>query len=71
MEFNLFLWPMLVPMIIPLIYCYKYKKESLTDIGTIATSMLLIVILYWPLLSILPYVKNTINKNFNDYRCNA
>lgn len=51
MEFNLFLWTMLVPMIIPLFYCLKYKKDSLTEIGTIFVSMLLIVVLYWPLLT--------------------
>lgn len=51
MEFDLFLWPMLVPMIIPLIYCFRYKKESLAEIGTIATSMILIVVIYSPLLA--------------------
>ena len=51
MEFDLLLWPMLVPMIIPLIYCFRYKKESLAEIGTIATSMFLVVVLYWPLQS--------------------
>ncbi|MCK4332985.1 MAG: hypothetical protein KAV40_05335 [Thermoplasmatales archaeon] len=51
MEFDLLLWPMLVPMIIPLIYCFRYKKESLAEIGTIATSMFLIVVIYWPLLT--------------------
>ena len=51
MEFNLFLWPMLVPMIVPLFYCFKYKKESLAEIGTITASMFLVVVLYWPLQS--------------------
>ena len=51
MEFNLFLWPMLVPMIAPLFYCFKYKKESLAEIGTITASMFLVVVLYWPLQS--------------------
>lgn len=51
MEFNLFLWPMLVPMITPLFYCFKYKKESLAEIGTITASMFLVVVLYWPLQS--------------------
>ena len=32
MEFNLFLWPMLIPLILPLFYAIKYKKESLKDI---------------------------------------
>jgi len=51
MEFNLFLWPMLIPMIIPLIYCVKYKKEALIEIGIITLAMILIVVLYWPLLT--------------------
>ncbi|MBU4070725.1 MAG: CPBP family intramembrane metalloprotease [Candidatus Thermoplasmatota archaeon] len=44
-----FLWPMLIPMIIPLVYCRKWKKESLKDIWLIIIIMLLIVILYEPL----------------------
>ena len=50
MTINLFLWPMLIPMIIPLLYCAKYKKESLVEIGLITLVMILIVIFYWPLL---------------------
>ena len=46
-----FLWPMLVPMAIPLIYCIKYKKELLSEIGTITLAIALIVLLYWPLLT--------------------
>ena len=48
---DLFLWPMLVPMIIPLVYCVKYKKESLREIGVITLVMGSIVVLYWPLLT--------------------
>ena len=44
-----FLWPMVIPMIIPLIYCWKWKKENLKDIGLITAIMILIVILYEPL----------------------
>lgn len=51
MEFNIFLWTMLVPMIIPLFYCFMYKKESLVELVTISLTMTLIVIFYWPLLS--------------------
>ena len=51
MEFDLFLWPMLIPMIIPLIYCVKYKREALIEIGIITLVMVLIVVLYWPLIT--------------------
>jgi membrane protease YdiL (CAAX protease family) len=51
MEFDLFLWPMVIPMIIPLIYCVKYKRKALTEIGIITLAMVLIVVLYWPLLT--------------------
>jgi membrane protease YdiL (CAAX protease family) len=51
MEFNLFLWPMLIPMIIPLVYCVRYQKKSLLDILTIALVLVVIVIVYWPLVT--------------------
>jgi len=51
MEFDLFLWPMLIPIIIPLIYYLKYKREALIEIGSITLVMALIVALYWPLLT--------------------
>ena len=51
MELNLFLWPMLLPMVIPIFYCLKFKRESLVKIGMLTTVMILIVILYWPLLT--------------------
>ncbi|MBN1860742.1 MAG: hypothetical protein JW840_04690 [Candidatus Thermoplasmatota archaeon] len=51
MEFDLFLWPMLLPLILPLIYCVKYKKESFVEIGTIILVMVLIVLLYWPMVT--------------------
>jgi membrane protease YdiL (CAAX protease family) len=44
-----FLWPMLIPLLIPLIYCWKWKKESLKDIWMIVITMILIVVLYEPL----------------------
>ena len=49
MEFNLFLWPMLIPMLLPIFYCFIYKRKSLADIITITSAMMLIVVLYWPL----------------------
>jgi len=49
MEFNLFLWPMILPMILPIFYCFKYKRESLVEILAIILTMIIIVILYWPL----------------------
>jgi membrane protease YdiL (CAAX protease family) len=42
---------MLIPMIILLIYCVKYKREVLTEIGIVTLAMVLIVVLYWPLLT--------------------
>ena len=51
MELDVFLWPMLLPMIIPLIYCMKYKIEALIDVEIISLAMILIVVLYWPLLT--------------------
>jgi membrane protease YdiL (CAAX protease family) len=51
MEIDLFLWPMLLPMILPLSYCAKYKKESCAEIGMISVVMMLIVFLYWPLIT--------------------
>jgi membrane protease YdiL (CAAX protease family) len=44
-----FLWPMLIPILIPIIYCWKWKKESLKHLWPILLSMILIVILYEPL----------------------
>ena len=49
MEFNLFLWPIIMPMLIPLFYCAKYKRKYLADVATITLSMVIIVVLYWPL----------------------
>lgn len=40
---------MLIPMFLPLVYALRYKRESLIEIGLIILSMVLIVILYWPL----------------------
>jgi len=51
MELNLFLWPMIIPMLIPVLYCIKFKRESLANIGSITGLMVVIVILYWPFLT--------------------
>lgn len=49
MEFDFFLWPMLMPMFIPIFYGLKYKRESLLEIIIITIVMIGIVISYWPL----------------------
>ena len=49
MTINLFLWPMLIPMLIPIFYCIFYKKKSIVDVLVITFTMILIVVLYWPL----------------------
>jgi len=40
---------MLIPMIIPILYAIKYRKESLVDIIILILIMIVIVIFYWPL----------------------
>jgi len=40
---------MLIPMILPMIYGIKYKRESLLEISIIILVMILIVITYWPI----------------------
>jgi len=47
----LFLWPMLIPMILLFFYCMRYKRDVLLEIGSITAAMILIVLLYWPLLT--------------------
>ncbi len=51
MQFDLFLWPMLLPLILPVVYCVKYKKESFVEIGAIIVVMVLIVLFYWPMVT--------------------
>ncbi|MBU0497900.1 MAG: CPBP family intramembrane metalloprotease [Candidatus Thermoplasmatota archaeon] len=41
---------MLIPLILPIVYCIRWKKQSLPSLGIITLTMILIVILYWPLL---------------------
>jgi membrane protease YdiL (CAAX protease family) len=49
MMFDLLMWPMLIPMILPLLYCIRYKKEALAEIAVIILSMILIVFLFYPI----------------------
>ncbi len=51
MQFDLFLWPMLLPLLLPVVYCVKYKKESFVEIGVIIVVMVLIVLFYWPMVT--------------------
>ena len=45
---------MLVPMIIPVLYCWKYQKENLKKLWPIIISMVLIVVLYTSVFGIIP-----------------
>lgn len=49
MQFDFFLWPMLVPLFIPLFYAIKYKKNAVIDVTMIIFITILIVLLYWPM----------------------
>jgi len=40
---------MLIPMIIPIVYGIKYKRNSLLEICIITFTMVFIVVAYWPL----------------------
>jgi len=51
MVIDLFLWPMVIPMILPLLYCVFYKKRALIETSIITVTMIFMVILYWPMLS--------------------
>jgi len=46
--FDFLLWPMLIPMILPIVYALKFKRDSLIDICVITLTMIFIVIAYWP-----------------------
>lgn len=50
MSMDFSLWPMLLPLVIPIVYCVKYKRRSLTQVLAITLAMLLIVGL-WPVYS--------------------
>jgi len=49
MIFDLFLWPMLIPLAIPLVYCIYYQKKEVFDVLVIIFIMVLIVFFYIPL----------------------
>jgi membrane protease YdiL (CAAX protease family) len=53
---------MLVPMVIPIIYGVKYKRESLLEITVITLVMFGIVIFYWPLTLVFNYSANIVTK---------
>jgi membrane protease YdiL (CAAX protease family) len=53
---------MLIPMIIPIFYGLKFKRESLMEIIVITFVMFFIVITYWPLTLSLKSVSNIIVK---------
>ena len=53
---------MLIPMIIPIIYAIKYKRESVLEISIITLVMIFIVIAYWPLTLGLNSSSNIITK---------
>lgn len=62
-ELNFFLWPMLLPLIIPLVYCIKNKMTSCFEILLIAVIMIFIVIFYWPLTLNIQSPANIITKS--------
>lgn len=39
---------MLIPMVLPILYAVKYKRESLVEILLITITMIFIVVAYWP-----------------------
>jgi len=51
MVIDLFLWPMLLPLAVPIFYSLRYKKKHLPEILVIALSMSLIVVLWWPVVT--------------------
>jgi membrane protease YdiL (CAAX protease family) len=53
---------MLIPMVIPIIYGIKYKRESLLEITVITFVMIGIVIFYWPLTLVFNYSANIVTK---------
>jgi membrane protease YdiL (CAAX protease family) len=62
MLFDFFLWPMLIPLFIPLVYALRYKKNALLEVALISLIMVLIVIFYWPLTIVLSTSSNIITK---------
>ena len=62
MNIDPFLWPMLIPMSLPIFYCIKYKKKSIGEVTGITLYMILIVIIYWPFTLSLLFTANIISK---------
>jgi membrane protease YdiL (CAAX protease family) len=46
---SFFLWPVIIPILIPIAYCLKWKRESLGHIWPVALCLVLIVLLFEPL----------------------
>jgi len=53
---------MLIPMVLPLAYAVKYKRDSLIEIGVITFTMIFIVVAYWPLILGLNSTSNIVTK---------
>ena len=53
---------MLIPMVLPLVYAVKYKRDSLIEIGVITFTMIFIVVAYWPLTLGLNSTSNIVTK---------
>jgi len=53
---------MLIPMVLPLAYVVKYKRESLIEIGVVTFTMIFIVVAYWPLTVGLNSTSNIVTK---------
>ena len=53
---------MLIPMVLPLAYAVKYKRDSLIEIGVITFTMIFIVVAYWPLTVGLNSTSNIVTK---------
>ena len=53
---------MLIPMIIPILYILKNKRESIPEIIIMTLTMIFIIISYWPLTIGLKSIGNIIPK---------
>lgn len=53
---------MIIPMILPIVYSLKFKRESIMEIVLISISMVIIVITYWPLTTELILPSNIVVK---------
>ena len=62
-NFDFFLWPMVIPMVLPLVYTAFFKKKYFFEIGIITFSMIFTVIAYWPLTTGFQATANIIPKS--------